>query len=58
VVRAWSHPLGGLGWEEAGHQQGVAVGMSEGASVDPLLRVRRFGEDEAAAGAAGVTGGA
>jgi hypothetical protein len=44
--------------------QEVAVGVSEGASVDPLLLlmacflVRRFGEDEAAAGAAGVTGGA
>jgi len=44
--------------------QEVAVGVSEGASVDPLLLlmacflVRRFGEDDAAAGAAAVTGGA
>ena len=44
--------------------QEVAVGVSEGTPVDPLLLrmacflVRRFGEDEATAGAAGVAGGA
>jgi hypothetical protein len=47
----------GQSWDEAGD-------LGVGASVDPLLLlmacflVRRFGEDEAAAGAAGATASA